>query len=150
MSITAIVKPAAACATAYGDLIGPHGRVLPLERHRGGERGKGGLDERPSSRRPLDAEDSGLRADLQRVAVDAPARPHHRDVESRDAPHDLRGPTLERRRQRLLALVGDDGGAARPRDGGARVGRAQGGAGERKDRRHGEAPSFSQAASRSP
>ena len=125
-----------------GDLIRPHGRVLPLERHGGGERGKGGLDERPSSRRPLDAEDSGLRADLRRIALDVPARTHHGDVESTDAAHDLRGLTLERRRQRLLALVRDDGGAARPRDGGARVGRAQGGAGERKDRRHGEAPLF--------
>ncbi len=63
-----------------GDLIGPHGRVLPLERHGGGERSEGGLDERPSSRRPLDADDSGLRGDPSRKALDVPARAHRGDV----------------------------------------------------------------------
>ena len=125
-----------------GHLIRSHRRVLPLEGQSRGERSKGGLDERPPIRRPLDAHDPLLRADPLGEALDAAARTHSSHVQRREAPHELRRMPLERGCQRVLALIRDHGGAARPGGRGTRVACAQGGAGEREDRRHGEAQQF--------
>ena len=125
-----------------GHLIRTDRCVLPLEGQRRAERSKGGLDERPPSRGPLDAHDPRLRADSLREALDAAARAQSGDLQRREAPHELRRMPLERGCQGVLALVRDHGGAARPDGRGTRVACAQGGAGERQDRRQGEAHQF--------